>query len=93
MTRRQCTKLEKRKREEIEAELSSIASISPQVRELMSVEGFARWFGRMKMLYPTYEEAYEALEAHYERIFGCRRYSEYDSFRLVSMRKCNNVSV
>lgn len=92
MTRRQCTKLEKRKREEIEAELSALAPISPQVRELMTVEGFARWFGRMKMLYPTYEEAYEALERHYERIFGSRRYSEYDSFRSVAMRKCNNVS-
>lgn len=93
MTRRQCTKLEERKRKEVDAELSALVPISPEVRELMTVEGFARWFGRMKTLYPTYEEGYEALENHYQRLTGRRRYSEYSSFRLVYTRKCNKVSV
>lgn len=93
MTRRQCTRLEESKRKEVDAELSVLAPISPEVRELMTVEGFARWFGRMKTLYPTYEEAYEALESHYQRLTGRRRYSEYSSFRLVYNRKCNKVSV
>ena len=57
----------------------------------MTIEGFARWFERMEYLYPTKEDAYEALEFHYQRLLGRRRYSEYSSFRLVYNRKCNNV--
>ena len=91
MTRRQCTKLEERKRKEVDAELSALAPVSPHVRELMTIEGFARWFERMEYLYPTKEDAYEALEFHYQRLLGRRRYSEYSSFRLVYNRKCNNV--
>ena len=38
-------------------------------------------FCRIQHLYPNNIEAYEALEDEYERIFGQRRFSEYDSFR------------
>lgn len=81
MTRRQCTKLEECKRKEIEAELSSLVPVSAEVREMMSIAGFTRWYERMQQLYPTKEDAYEALEFHYQRLTGNRRYSEIRSFR------------
>jgi hypothetical protein len=91
MTRRKCTRHEELMRLQVERELISIKPVSPQVRELMTFEGFTRWYERMQYLYPTKEDAYEALEAHHLRIFGRRRYSEYTSFRLVYSRKCNKV--
>lgn len=35
----------------------------------------------------TYLEAYELTEQEYESIFDCRRYSSYDSFRVVYGRR------
>lgn len=90
MTRRQCTKLEERKRIELEDRLQSLVPISPEVREMMSLEGFSLWFDNMKHLYPTKEDAYEALEYHYQRLTGRRRYSELRSFlkaRMIYNRK------
>ena len=90
MTRRQNTKNEERRRLELEAELSALLPVSPAVRELMSLPGFAKWFDRMQHLYPTKEDAYEALEHHYQRLTGRRRYSELRSFlkaRMIYNRK------
>ena len=90
MTRRQNTKNEERRRAELESELKALHPISPAVRELMSLPGFAHWFDRMQHLYPTKEDAYEALEHHYQRLTGRRRYSELRSFlkaRLIYNRK------
>ena len=48
-------------------------------------EFVAQWF-RMLPDYPTYSAAYEALEDRYEAVFGRRKYSSYDSFRVVKDR-------
>lgn len=39
------------------------------------------YFLEIRMLYPSYEEAYEVLEDYHEAITGRRKYSEYGSFR------------
>lgn len=73
-------------RERVEAELKSMDPLSPEVRNFLSLEGFAEFFLRMRDLYPTQLEAYERLEDFYITIIGKRRYSEYSSFRRVLSR-------
>lgn len=48
---------------------------------------FVQHFYRMLAYYDTYEEAYEAVERHYEKQHGKRKYSSYNSFRTVRDRK------
>ena len=74
-------------RQEIEKELSSLQPLSPAVMDLMTFEGFSRWYNRMQHYYPTKEDAYEALEYHYKRITGRRRYSEMKSFYKIQQLK------
>lgn len=74
-------------REKVEAELSAMDPLSPEVRHFLSLEGFAEFFLRMRDLYPTQLEVYERLEDFYITITGKRRYSEYSSFRRVLNRK------
>ena len=76
----------KAEREKVEAELSAMDPLSPEVRHFLSFEGFAELFLRMRDLYPTQLEAYERLEDFYITIIGKRRYSEYSSFRRVLNR-------
>ena len=40
----------------------------------------------LRQLFPTYEQAYEELEAQHERITGKWMYAEYDTFRRVYKR-------
>ncbi len=81
MRRRKITQEQIRRREQI---LSGIAAQEPlpkAARKMLSVDGFRELFLQIKDLYPNNIEAYEALEEQHIRIFGERKYSEYDSFR------------
>ena len=64
----------------------SIEPLSDLARKLLSQEGFLDLFLEVRMLYPTYEDAYEMLEEQVERITGERMYSEYSSFRIQYLR-------
>lgn len=77
-------------REKVEAELSAMDQLSPEVRHFLSFDGFAELFLRMRDLYPTQLEAYERLEDFYITITGKRRYSEFSSFRRVLNRLRNS---
>lgn len=70
-------------REKVEAELSAMNLLSPEIRHFLSFEGFAELYLRMRDLYPTQLEAYERLEDFYITLTGKRRYSEFSSFRRV----------
>ena len=61
-------------------------ALSAEARKLLSPQGFLYTFLEIRMLYQTYEDAYEMLEEQVERITGKRMYSEYDSFRTVYLR-------
>ena len=76
-------------REKVEAELSAMNPLDPEVRHFLSFEGFAELYLRMRDLYPTQLEAYERLEDFYITITGKRRYSEFSSFRRVLNRYSN----
>ena len=76
-------------REKVEAELSAMDPLSPEVRHFLSFEGFAELYLRMRDLYPTQLEAYERLEDFHINIMGVRRYSEFSSFRRVLSRMQN----
>ena len=55
-------------------------------RRLIDLRYFINaWFNLLPH-HETYEKAYEALEDIYEDYFGRRRYSCYDSFRVVKDR-------
>jgi len=70
-----------------EKELNEIEPLSDLARKLLSQEeGFLDLFLEVRMLYPTYEDAYEMLEEQVERITGARMYSEYHSFRRGFLR-------
>ena len=69
-----------------ENELGTIPALSPAARKLLSPQGFLDYFLEIRMLFPTYEDAYEMLEEQHERITGERMYSEYDFFRRVYLR-------
>ena len=86
MARRILSDAQHAARHRYEAELGSIAPLCPQARKLLSAEGFLDLFLEIRMLYPTYEEAYEMLEEQHERIIGSRMDSEYDSFRRGYLR-------
>ena len=65
------------------AELGTIPALSPAARKLLSAEEFLSCFLELRELFPTYEQAYEELEAQHERITGKWMYAEYDTFRRV----------
>ena len=75
-----------RVRQRYEEQLSAIPALSAEARKLLSPQGFLYTFLEIRMLYQTYEDAYEMLEEQVERITGKRMYSEYDSFRTVYLR-------
>lgn len=94
MTRKMNRSQQKRKnspiitveRERVEAELSAMSPLTPEVRHFLSFEGFAEFYLRMRDLYPTQLEAYERLEDFYISITGRRRYAEFSSFQRVLRR-------
>ncbi len=75
-----------RERERLEAELAEIEPMCELARRLTSAEGFVDYYLEMRDLYHTQQEAYERLEDFHVAITGRRRYSEFDSFRVVCNR-------
>lgn len=73
-------------RQRYEEEFSAIPPLSEDARKLLSPAGFLYTFLKIRMLYQTYEDAYEMLESQVERITGERMYSEYSSFRIQYLR-------
>lgn len=61
-------------------------SLEPHLQRLLTTEGFIDSFWSMCIDYKTQEQAYEAVERLYERTFGKRRYSGFDSFRTIRDR-------
>jgi len=57
--------------------------IEKHLQKLLTTEGFIEKFYSMCPDYFTHEEAYEATERLYERVFGQRRYASFDSFRKI----------
>lgn len=79
-------------RERVEAELSAMNPLTPEVRHFLSFEGFAEFYLRMRDLYPTQLEAYERLEDFNITITCRRRYAEFSSFRRVLSRLNNSLA-
>ena len=86
MARRKVSEMQIRVRLRYENELGAIPALSPAARKLLSAQGFLDYFLEIRMLFPTYEDAYEMLEEQVERITGKRMYSEYSSFRRGYLR-------
>jgi len=78
MNRKQCKRYPSpviaAERKRVEAELSAMNPLEPEMRHFLSFEGFAELYLRMRDLYPTQLEAYERLEHCYISITGKRRY-------------------
>lgn len=86
MIKRKVTEEQMRQREQLVSELEAIPALSPAARKLLTAEGFLAYFLEARMLFPTYEEAYEFLEDQHERITGRWMYSEYASFKIQYQR-------
>ena len=65
-------------------------SIDIEILALLSPAGFEKRFHKYCKSSKTYETAYEKTEIEYEKHFGKRRYSSYDSFRVSKNRKKGN---
>lgn len=81
MRRRKITEAQMELRETILHKIAELTPLSEGVRQLQSIEGFYEIYLKLRPCFPNNIEAYEALETEYIRIFGHRKYSEYDSFR------------
>ena len=64
-----------------------LVSVTSSCHVSMSSEGFERLFFKYVNCTETYVEAYEKAEAIHEKICGRRRYSDWDSFRVVKNRR------
>ena len=64
--------------------------IELEILALLSPSGFEKRFHKHCQETKTYEDAYELTEEEYEKNFGRRRYSSYDSFRVTKNRKNRN---
>jgi len=62
-------------------------TIPLEILVLLSPRGFEERFHNHCKNQKTYSAAYEETEKEYESYFGKRRYSSYDSFRVVMNRK------
>tara|TARA_R110002167_G_scaffold59643_1_gene169146 strand:- start:91 stop:297 length:207 start_codon:yes stop_codon:yes gene_type:complete len=62
-------------------------TIPIEILALLSPRGFEERFHYHCKNERTYIKAYEEAEREYEDHFGKRRYSSYDSFRVVMNRK------
>jgi hypothetical protein len=54
--------------------------------ELLEVEGFIKRYFDMLPDYNTCIETYEAVERQYEQAFHKRKYSDYDTFKVILAR-------
>jgi len=58
-----------------------------EILALLSPKGFEERFHNYCKKEKTYKIAYEKTENDFEKYFGKRRYTSYDSFRVVMQRK------
>ena len=58
-----------------------------EILSMLSFKGFMQRYYYYCKIEKTYKDAYEKTEKEYEKIFKKRRYSSYDSFRVVLNRK------
>lgn len=86
MRRRHITQVQIEQRTEILRSISQQEPLGESAMQMLSISGFRDLFLRLKDYYPNNIEAYEALEEEHIRIFGERKYSEYDSFRSASLQ-------
>lgn len=87
MRRRKNTPEQVQFRQEILQKIATQPPLSEELRYLQTTEGFYRLYTQIRLCYPNNIEAYEAIEEEYIRIFGHRKYSEYDSFRSSMTQK------
>ena len=71
------------KRQRLLAPLRNAAAMDPAAREVITKQGFIRYFLALQPYYLTNEQAYEAVESEHLRITGQRKYAEYISFKNV----------
>lgn len=65
--------------------LKRIKELDSDQKYLLSKRGFIETFEHLCQATPTKRAAYELCEEHFERIFGHRRYSEYQNFRRIRL--------
>jgi hypothetical protein len=61
--------------------------IPKRVIKMITMEGFIEAFESLKKTNITQVDAYEQCEELYEKYFGRRRYSEFQSFYMAKQRK------
>jgi len=54
--------------------------------ELIYIDEYIKRYYELLPLHPTYEKAWEALEAEYKYAIGRNRYANYATFRVVLCR-------
>lgn len=57
------------------------------MRTIATADGFYNYFFKISLEFKTRKEAFDHLNDLYFNLFGCYRYSCYDSFRIISQRK------
>ena len=93
MRRRHITQVRINQRTEILRSISQQEPLGKSAMQMLSASGFRDLFLQLKEYYPNNIEAYEALEEEHMRIFGVRKYSEYDSFRGTVGQKKTKMKV
>jgi len=63
-----------------------IPKLEPQFAMLLETEGFITAFWEISGDYRTQEDAYDVIEQRYISVFGKRRYSDFNSFRVTMYR-------
>jgi hypothetical protein len=66
--------------------------IPQNILKLLDLEGFIAQYYSFCSKYDTNLEAYNATEELYEQWFLKRRYSDYESFRVVKNRSLKKIS-
>lgn len=66
--------------------MENVKTYEPHILKLHTKQGFIERYYNLLQDYPTNEQAYEAAERQHSNYFGQRRYSDYDSFRVILSR-------
>lgn len=64
-----------------------ISDEAKDIASLVDTEKFIEEYSRQKKVNKTNEQAYNAVEAKYRRLFGATKYSSFKSFERVWYRK------
>lgn len=64
---------------------------SAQIVKMASVDGYFEAFYAICHAYPSYYQAYQAIETAYYYTFGEYKYSTYDSFRQMKYRYLKKI--